>query len=249
MTLKVVQLTDTHLFATPDQTQKGINTYQSLEAVVADVAAHHPDFDALLLTGDLSQDETPESYDALCGLLAPIRGAPAYAIPGNHEDIAHMRSRLGRADIAVLQDAFLGPWRIIMANSRVPGQVHGEIGADQTRSLKSRVEETEDHVLIAVHHPPLPVDSVWLDALRCIDGESMLAEIAGPKVKAVVCGHVHQVFATAWRDTAILTTPSTCVQFKPGAKEFAIDDAPPGYRVFLLEDDGQWSTEVKRVGR
>ena len=38
MVLKVVQLTDTHLFQTPEQTQKGVNTYQSLKSVVSHVA-------------------------------------------------------------------------------------------------------------------------------------------------------------------------------------------------------------------
>lgn len=248
MTRKVVQLTDTHLFRDPGREQKGVNTNDSLAAVVAAVARDDPDFDALLLTGDLSQDETPESYDRLADHLSAIRrDAPTHAIPGNHEDLAHMRERLGAAGIAVLEDLVLAPWRFVMLNTRVPGSVHGEVGVEQIRHARRTAGQWAGHVMVAMHHPPVAVRSEWIDALGCVDGDQFLEAIAGPPVKAVLCGHVHQVFETTCRETAILTSPSTCVQFRPGAKDFAIDDAPPGYRVLHLEDDGRWSTEVRRI--
>lgn len=247
MTLKVVQLTDTHLFSSPDQTQKGVNTRQTLEAVVKDVAEHLPDFDALLLTGDLSQDETPGSYDALKAILAPLRGAPIHAIPGNHDDLHCMRARFTDDDIFVLADARLGNWRIAMLNSRVPGRVHGELGADQVSRLGNSLLNAAEHTICAMHHPPVAIDCAWLDASRCLDGDELLAVAANPPVKAVVCGHVHQVFEATLSNVAILTTPSTCVQFKPGMDDFALDDAPPGYRIFELEEDGRWSTQVRRI--
>lgn len=247
MTFKVVQLTDTHLFASRDQNQKGVNTYRTLEAVVADVARNHPDFDALLLTGDLSQDETPESYDNLIRLLAPIRGAPIHAIPGNHDDPSLMRARLGGQGVAVLSDVVLGHWRILMLDSRIPDRVAGEIGDQQRQRLKQVLDANETYVIVALHHPPVPVHSAWIDALGCLDGGKLLAEVADPPVKAVVCGHVHQAFEVKWRGATILTTPSTCVQFKPGSDRFAIDDALPGYRVFELADNGYWSSEVLRI--
>ena len=41
--------------------------------------------------------------------------------------------------------------------------------------------------------------------------------------------------------------PSTCVQFKPGSEDFAVDDAAPGYRWFDLHADGRIETAVSRV--
>ncbi|MBS1269723.1 MAG: 3',5'-cyclic adenosine monophosphate phosphodiesterase CpdA [Gammaproteobacteria bacterium] len=247
MTLKVVQLTDTHLFGSPDGEQKGVNTYQTLRLVVNDVAAHHPDFDALILTGDLSQDETPESYEALKKLLSPIHTAPIYAIPGNHEDVELMNTLLRGEDFFVLRDIRLSTWRIIMLNSRVPGRVYGRLGAEQVTRLKDSLRDATEHVIVAMHHPPVLVDSAWIDASRCFDGDELFAVIDDPPVKAVVCGHVHQVFETTRNGVAILSTPSTCVQFKPDADDFAIDEVTPGYRVFELDPDGSWSTRVHRV--
>lgn len=248
MVHKVVQLTDTHLFRDPAGTQKGVNTCDTLRAVVADVAARHGDFDALLLTGDLSQDETPASYDLLAQTLAPIRTAPVYAIPGNHDDLGHLRARLAVEDVHVLADLRLGQWRFAMLNSQVPGRVHGELGADQIGRLKDSLRGAAEHVIVTLHHPPVKIDTAWLDASRCRDGGDLLGILASPPVKAVLCGHVHQEFEAIEEGISILTTPSTCVQFTPRVDEFAIDHAAaPGYRVLELEEDGSWSTSVRRV--
>jgi len=250
MRWKILQITDTHLFETPDRELGGVNTCQTLGAVVADIASHHPVFDALLLTGDLSQDEKRATYALLKRLLEPIgNGAPVHVIPGNHDDLRHMQASLDDGDPYFLnRDLDLGAWRVVMLNSQVPGRVHGELGAEQIGRLRAVLDEANGHVIAALHHPPVEIDCAWLDGTRCVDGDQLL-DAAAPSsaLKAVVCGHVHQQFETTHQGVAILTTPSTCVQFKPGCDDFAIDDAAPGYRVFHLEDDGRWSSTVRRV--
>jgi Icc protein len=61
----------------------------------------------------------------------------------------------------------------------------------------------------------------------------------------VICaGHVHQEFAGRIGAAAMVTTPSTCVQF--GAHtEKSFDTRAAGYRTFRL-DDG-YHTEVHRL--
>jgi Icc protein len=44
-----------------------------------------------------------------------------------------------------------------------------------------------------------------------------------------------------------MSTPSTCIQFKPGSKTFALDDLPPGYRRLDLHADGNIDTAVERL--
>jgi len=246
-TRKLIQITDTHLFEDPEGRQKGVNTRRSLAAVVAHAAATHPDADAVLLTGDLSQDETAASYELLLELIEPLRGAPVHAIPGNHDDAGHMRRILEQEGIAVLRDLQLDNWRVALLNSQVPGRVHGELGADQIAAL-SRSLGSSEYIIVALHHPPLSIDSAWLDASRCLDGQALLEALADSPVRAVVCGHIHQQFETRADGLPVMATPSTCVQFKPGMEQFATDDeAAPGYRVFELGADGGWSSSVVRV--
>jgi Icc protein len=44
-----------------------------------------------------------------------------------------------------------------------------------------------------------------------------------------------------------MSTPSTCVQFKPGSREFALGDEAPGYRYLRLGSGGDIETRVQRV--
>lgn len=248
MAYKLVQLTDCHLFAGDAGQLKGVNTDQALAAVVADVRQRHADLDALLVTGDLSQDETPASYDRLADRLAPLAPAPIHVLPGNHDSLAGMRTRLVARGLQVLGDLVLGRWRIVSLNSRVAGQPHGRLGGAQIEQLRRLVAGYRGYLIVALHHPPLAVGSVWLDALRCADGEGLLEAVAGSAVRAVICGHVHQQFEACHGELAVLTTPATCVQFLPGSVAFALDpDAGPGYRVLELDADGGWRSHVQRV--
>ncbi len=75
--LLVAQITDTHLFAEFDRTWNGLSTAHTLKAVLERLQQIQPQPDLLLLTGDLSQDETPESYELLASLISPLN-IPAY---------------------------------------------------------------------------------------------------------------------------------------------------------------------------
>ena len=45
----------------------------------------------------------------------------------------------------------------------------------------------------------------------------------------------------------LLGTPSTCVQFKPGADRYEKDSLGPGFRWFEFRDDGGVATGIERV--
>ncbi len=70
--LLVAQITDTHLFAKDEQQMLGVRTHDSLQAVVAHLSLLRPLPNILLLTGDISQDETKESYQRLKDILSPL---------------------------------------------------------------------------------------------------------------------------------------------------------------------------------
>jgi Icc protein len=63
-------------------------------------------------------------------------------------------------------------------------------------------------------------------------------------VRAILWGHVHQVYEGRRKDVRLLATPSTCAQFVPRADEFAVDRRPPAYRTLELQSDGSLLTEV-----
>lgn len=242
----VLQITDTHLFGDSAQRLGDWDTLAALDAVLAHARRTHPRPHALLLTGDLVHDESAAGYHRLADRLRHFH-APVFAIPGNHDDPATMASSLNGAQVG--SSATLGGWRVHLLDSRVAGCDGGRLGADQLDRLRDTLREPAAPTLIAVHHPPAPVGSDWLDAMRLADGDELL-ELAASHggVRGIVSGHVHQAFDELAQGVRQLTTPATCRQFTPGSPEPAEDrDNAPGYRCLWLDPEGHLITRVYRV--
>ena len=69
MKSRIVQVTDPHLFRDPDGVLAGVPTWKTFRAVLRKIGARHNDFDYLILTGDLAQDEELETYYMLREVL------------------------------------------------------------------------------------------------------------------------------------------------------------------------------------
>jgi 3',5'-cyclic-AMP phosphodiesterase len=246
--LLVAQLTDTHLFADEHQTMKDFATVQSFQAVLDQLAQFRPDL--LLLTGDLSQDETIASYQQLRDRLAPLQ-IPAYWLAGNHDQsLEDMTSVLCTALISPEKSFDRGGWQFILLNSMLPQQVQGRLSTEALASLDQQLQQQPNRpTLVALHHPPLAIDSAWMDAIGLENRDEFFAVLDRyPQVKLVVFGHIHQEF-DRWRNgVRYLGAPSTCVQFSPSSEEFAIDpDRQPGFRLLRLAGDGSYETQVVRL--
>jgi Icc protein len=244
--LRIVQFTDTHLLADAAASLRGVRTLPSLEACIADARRHALPAAAILATGDLVQDE-PAGYDALERLLAPL-DAPVLLIPGNHDVPAELRRRLGHPPFQNGGTFALGRWLIVLldtwaADSR---DGEGELGGEQIAALDQTLREhASQPVLIALHHPPLPMDAAALDALGLRDAEAFMKVVDRHAcVRGVVWGHAHQALDLYRGPLRLMCTPSTCMQFRPRTPGFEIDDRPPGYRLIELHADGSLASEV-----
>ena len=131
--IRLLQLSDPHLFGRADRALRGVVTRASLQAVLRHARAHHWDADALLLTGDLVNDDAA-GYAAVRELLGNL-GKPVWCLPGNHDDIGAMRRELAAAPFAIGGHHDLGAWRVIMLDSCVPGQALGRISAAELARL------------------------------------------------------------------------------------------------------------------
>jgi Icc protein len=246
--IRVVQISDPHLYADPTQTLYGLNTYDCFCSVVAEVAQRKPEL--ALLTGDLVHDESEQGYRLLRQGLAPME-VPTHLIPGNHDNLAFMQAEFATGPISCSKLIRLENWQILMLNSQVPGQVHGHLDALELRWLEQCLSNSEvEHSLVVLHHHPVPVGTKWLDPLG-LDNADPLFELiaASPQVKGLVWGHVHQEFDEERAGVRLLSTPSTCIQFKPNTIDFELDFIAPGYRWFELYADGRFETSVHRLPR
>lgn len=243
--LRFIQLTDTHLFDRADGTLRGMNTAESLAAVVAQVSARHEHIDGILATGDISHDGGTPSYRRFVRLLAPLH-APIHCLPGNHDALGVFGCVLKGARVQSGGRLLAGDWQLIFLDSAVPGAVHGHLRPAELARLEAALsDQPERHALICLHHQPVPVGSAWLDRLM-LDNAGALFRIIDkqPNVRAILWGHIHQNFDAMRNGVRMLASPSTCIQFKAGCTDFTLDDRPPGYRWLELHSDGRIDTGV-----
>ncbi len=244
--MRLVQLTDTHIYADAGARFDGVDTRASLDAVLG-AAQAVPGCDLMLLTGDLSMDGSDASYAWLEARLRDV-ATPVVAIPGNHDEPgAWPAARGGFGAVPATLEA--GRWRLHLLDTRIPQQPHGRLGEAVLAWLESALAAAPDtHHVLFMHHPPLATGAGWIDAMGLLDADALWALLArSAPVAAIVCGHVHQNLDTWHRGTRVLTTPSTCVQFAPNSACYAVDARAPGFRVIDLGADGSVTTAVQRV--
>ncbi|WP_263082041.1 3',5'-cyclic-AMP phosphodiesterase [Endozoicomonas sp. Mp262] len=243
---RVIQISDTHLFADPDRLLYGANPYKNLQAVLNAIQKNNPEVDAIVVSGDLTQDETLASYQWLKSSLSLLE-IPFYWLCGNHDDQAVMMQCCPQAMVKRVE---VNGWQLLLLDSQIPGEIPGELGDDELAWLAEQLEQyPKTNTLIAVHHHPCPAGSAWLDQINLQNGKQLedLISLHGG-VRAVVHGHIHQASKKWLGNTPCYSVPSSCAQFRPESHEFAIDDSRlPGYRVLDLFDDGSLETHVFRV--
>ena len=224
---------------------RGVNTDASLVASLEHALAdpHRPEL--ILATGDLVQDESRQGYERFRELLGKP-GIPVHCLPGNHDSTSMMQEVLSDIPFRFCGIADYPPWRLIMLNSKTAGDDGGFLPAHELELLDQALSTCRDgHALVALHHQPVAMGSRWLDTVGLRNADHFLAGIDRyPQVRAIVWGHVHQASDQLRNDVRLISTPSTCAQFLPGAENFSLDTRPPGYRWLDLHPDGTVQTSV-----
>lgn len=243
----VLQLTDSHLFADAQQRLLGIDTLASLNAVIDLALQECPQIDLVLATGDIAQDAVTASYQRFVDAVTRIPRA-CHWIPGNHDDAALM-AELGREQGLSRSWVDLGAWRIVLLDSSVPGKVSGWLADDQLARLDEALASAgQRHILVCLHHHPVPIGSDWMEPLGLGNADQLFARLdADQRVRAILWGHIHQQLEQTRGHMQLLASPSTCVQFAVASSDFATDNQPPGYRWLRLYDDGRLETRVSRL--
>ncbi|NKN32563.1 metallophosphoesterase [Marichromatium bheemlicum] len=245
--LRLLHLSDPHLYAAADGRLLGMHTQASFAAVLEHALAAAPAH-ALLITGDLTHDETAGGYRLLRTYLERIQ-LPCYCIAGNHDHWPLARTILGHFAPPSGSIAALGPWRLVLLDSSLPGEVRGRISAAQLDSLAHWLETARAPTLICLHHHPIAVGSAWIDALGADNGDALVELcVTYPQVRGILFGHVHQAIDQRLGTLELLAAPATSVQFLPQSPGFAVDTLPPGYRELRLYPDGRIATQVVRLG-
>ncbi|ATF54920.1 3',5'-cyclic-AMP phosphodiesterase [Morganella morganii] len=249
--VRILQITDTHLFAGETDTLLGINTLHSYHAVLDAIVKQQLPADLIVATGDLVQDQSTRAYQRFTDGIARLP-APCVWLPGNHDYQPSMAQELAAAGISPSKQVLLGDqWQILLLDSQVQSVPHGELSDDQLIWLDNCLAQQPDrYTVVMLHHHPLASGCTWLDQ-HSLRNSHMLAEVLTryQNIEGILCGHIHQDLDVMWNGIRMLATPSTCVQFKPHCTNFTLDTAAPGWRYLELTtgDNPSLTTQLFRL--
>ncbi len=243
--INALHLTDPHLFADRSGELRGTATHASLSAVLDHYRNGDWRADIALVTGDLIHDDSAAAYDHFKDLLATL-GMPVYCLPGNHDVRRLMQQALAEPPFHYCASLRSGDWLIVNIDSCIAGQAGGHVSAAELERLDQEIDGTDAaRVMVCLHHPPVPMQSRWLDSVGLENGAELLQRLGvSGKVRVVVFGHVHQPYDAEHDGIRIIGTPSSCRQFKQRSTLFAVDDNPPAYRRLRLLADGGLDNEL-----
>ena len=250
--MRVVQLSDPHLVASPTGLVRGRPALRHWQRGLQEALLHRPDL--LLISGDCCHDESWNGYAVLRDSLASLPANTAVAVvPGNHDHPQRLQAALGRRATVAPAALALGQWTLILLSSHTSGRVDGALGMPQRSWLATMLQTAEQegrYVLIGLHHPPLPVGDPSWDQIGLRDAESLQSLLCPIKMlRGVVVGHLHQHWQGSLPgrpDVAVMACPSTLCAFE------ALQPCPlgrsqdPGGRLLELDSQGFIRTTLLR---
>ena len=155
--MQILHITDPHLYGSATGRLRGVETDPSLHAVLDDAFARVPDYRAVLVTGDLVQDDKSGylRFRSLFGALTK----PVLCVPGNHDEPEAMRKELAGAPFEICGAHEIGDWHFIMLDSYDPGHVGGRLSRSELARLDAALAMSPKHAMVCLHHHPIAMGS------------------------------------------------------------------------------------------
>lgn len=231
---KVIQITDTHLFTNDELEIYGIKSNIKFKNIIDRILIEDiNDTDMIFLTGDISQDETEQSYQKALDNLVKLN-IPIYWIPGNHDNVSQMESVFKNAKNFIRTRTLrLSNWNVIFINTKIDGVDEGYLSPSELDILKDEILKLPKNQKIAIvmHHHPAEVGTPLIDNYILKNRNEFWNIVTGTRVELIICGHVHGDYKFNYNNIMIESAPATCLQWKQGTKDLKIDSRI-GYKIY-----------------
>jgi Icc protein len=255
----IAQLSDLHIQPPGVLAYGVVDTNPFVERAFKHVAALDPRPDIVILSGDLTDGGSDGEYDILADLIRRHLSMPVYLIPGNHDRREGIKARLGHLPGVSSDPKFVHyavddlPVRLVMLDSIVPKQGHGEFCAERLafldRALSARPKQP---TLVVLHHPPFLTGIAHMDEASLRDPQAFEAVIRRhPQVERILCGHAHRPIIARFGGSLAQVSPSVAHQvtldLRPGGPA-TFNFEPPAFLLHHWRPEGRLVTHQAYVG-
>lgn len=228
-----VQISDCHI--DNNAQTMGVDSHENLSKIVDKITTLKST--ALIISGDLTHNGTHQSYKKLKQILTPIN-TNIFAIAGNHDNVENLRAELEEYLFDIVT---LGIWDVITIDSVKAGKDSGFVSTQALTKLDEQLQNSNaQYVVIVLHHPIVPMNSNWDDALSLENPQDLFAVLDKyPKIQAVLFGHAHELAEFNKNNLKIISCPSTALQFN--------DEKRIAFNYYTLFDNGQLSYKTQWI--
>lgn len=245
--ITVVQITDMHLLAGREAQLFDYCTYAALVLTIDAICKLAVKPDACFVTGDISQDESLQSYEWALAELERLK-MPIFWIPGNHDDRDRadtvFRSSSNTHRLSTLATR---SWDFIALDTCRRGADEGYLNDEDFGRFVDAVHASAragKQIAAIMHHHPVPVQTPLLDKYVLQENQRLLALLDGtPQIKLLICGHVHGNYRLQLRHQTIEACPATCFQWEKGTSTVKTEDSR-GFKIFQFSPTGYESTLI-----
>lgn len=239
---RIAQLSDCHLLAASGADYKGIRPAEHLQQIVTVLQSDLPD--AVLLTGDLTQDHSIESYRHVQRILQ-VLSCPVFCLPGNHDDPQQLAWLTATAPFRPETHLRLGKWHLLLLNTKSTTPA-GRFDETQQQWLQQQLATipATDTVWLFCHHHPRPL-GCFIDKHGQQDEERLWQTIlADRRIKGIAHGHSHYAYHKRYQLVDIVGCPATSVQFLPTA-DWQTENKGPQWCEWHFADTAQVNWQFK----
>lgn len=234
MPTRLLQVSDCHLARDPAASYRDQNADANLDRLMEPARCWAPDL--LVLTGDLSEDASVESYCRIRDWAGGI-GCPVAWIPGNHDDRTVMGPIFDEAGFRAGPIIDAGDWQLVLLDSAWPDDPGGELDDARLKGLDELAGDRPTGIF--VHHQPTAVGAAWIDKVGMREADRLWTRIGKlPSARFIAFGHVHQRFRQQVDGVECLACPSTAANSLPATARFTPGETTPMARWFVLNEAG-----------
>ena len=250
---RFLQLSDLHVVVEGARASGVLDTRSMLTRAInrlLNMRAALDPLDALLVSGDISDDGSPDSYAFAKAELERL-GLPLYVVPGNHDAREPFRNAF--AELAEVSSSDLIDWAtpindtlVVGLDTLIEGKGGGRLREYSIEFLRNALNTWGGGpVAVMLHHPPIRTGIHFMDAIGLENPQSLEAAIAGVEHDIVfIAGHVHGVYHGRLGPHQVATAPSIISGFtldRRADAKVGFLNGPTGCAVIDTGPGGIWS--------
>ncbi len=242
--MKFLHFTDIHL--TPSgETIRDRDPAQSFAAALNHAAAHHPDADFAVITGDLANWGETAAYAVLRDQIAAAPW-PVRLVLGNHDnrdrflEVFPDHPRDANGFVQYVFDSVQGP--MIVLDTVEPGTHAGRLCDRRLGWLAERLSEIDRPAMLFMHHHPVPSHLPAMDVIGLMEAQPFrdLVGAQRERIRHIFFGHCHLVLTGSLAGVPVTSLRGTNHQGWPDfadPKLLTGSDLPGMYGVVFVEAD------------